>query len=1134
VEFGILGPLAVWRDGEEVPIGAAKQRALLTLLLLRRGEYVPTETLVDELWRVRPPVTAVKTVQVYVSQLRKALGERLIETRPAGYRLRLDPDSVDAARFESLLSRARELLDEGEASEAGELVREALGLWRGPPLAEFRYEEFARDEIARVEELHLVGLELRLEAELALGRHAELVPELEALAREHPLREGPRRLLMLALYRAGRQGDALAVYQDARAVLVQQLGLEPGQSLRQLEKAILAQDPALDPPRQVRARPRPSLPPRQATGRPQPDSRARPAVRAGRGRLVVPLAGVSIAAAAAVTASALLLTRGGATRTVEASADSIGVFDPRSGRLTGQIPVGAASSAVAAGAGSLWVADVDAHSISRIDPAKQVVIDKIQVGNGPDGLAFGGGFVWVANGLDGTVSKIDPKTDTTVDSIQVGNGPAGIAVDGPQVWVANSSDGTVTRIDMRTDKTLEPVSVGQGADGVAAGYGSVWVTSEAGGEVTRIDTRTGTPLQPVHTGSGAEAVATGAGAVWVANSLDGTVTRIEPGSNSVRATIPVGDGPDGIAVLKSAIWVSNELAGTLTKIDSLNDVPSRPMKTGNRPEGLVAAFGSLFVAVRASGAGHRGGVLTLLTSSGDLDHLDPALTYSQAEGQVAVLTNDGLTGFRRVGGSAGTQLVPDLAVSLPVPTDGGRSYSFQVRPGIHYSTGPLVRPQDFRRAIERALALSRQGAYYAPYYADIVGAQRCLAAPKRPCDLSRGIVTDPASNTVTFRLRSPDPDFLYALALPSAFAVPAGTPLHPRRFVPATGPYEISSFDPKRGLRLVRNPRFREWSPAAQPSGFPDEIVERDKGSSDAQIAAVLHGSADLTSIGLSSRPPSPGVLGALQTQHASQLELDPWDITWFLALNTRIPPFDSMTARQALNFAIDRGRLRDLTIGRGLGPVTCQVLPPDFSGYRRYCPYTVEPSKDGAWTAPDLKHARQLVRSSGTTGQAVTVWMPKGLDEFNAATGRYVVSVLDSLGYKARYRLAADPFDHEDKLHLQSVFSGWYPDFAAPDNFIDPVLTCGSYNPVNTENTNFAEFCDPKIDREIARARSLQTTSSGAASQLWAEIDRDITDQAPWVAFANGDVLEVKSTRVGNYQSNPQWGTLLDELWVR
>jgi predicted ATPase/DNA-binding SARP family transcriptional activator len=246
MEFGLLGPLAVWRDGEELSIAATKPRALLALLLLRANEVVSTARLIDELWGERPPARAVKTVQVYVSQLRKTLGAGVVETRTGGYLIRVDEGALDVDRFESGLERGRALLDAGAARDAGAALREALALWRGPALSDLEQESFARDEIGRLEELRLMALALRIEADLALGRHAEVTPELEALVREHPLRERLRELLVLALYRAGRQADALAAYHDARTTLVEELGLEPGQSLRELEKSILVQDRSLD------------------------------------------------------------------------------------------------------------------------------------------------------------------------------------------------------------------------------------------------------------------------------------------------------------------------------------------------------------------------------------------------------------------------------------------------------------------------------------------------------------------------------------------------------------------------------------------------------------------------------------------------------------------------------------------------------------------------------------------------------------------------------------------------------------------------------------------------------------------------------------------------------------------------
>ena len=243
----MLGPLAVWAGNGEITIGAAKQRALLALLLLRRGQLVPTSVLVEELWRGQPPATAVKTVQVYVAELRKLLGKELIVTRPGGYLLDTDPTTVDAVCFDGLIAQGRELIAAGEPAAARERLGEALALWRGPPLAEFQDDAFARDEIRRLEELRLLARELLLETEIALGRHAEAVPELETLIREHPLRENLRRLLILALYRSGRQADALAAYRDTRTTLLDQLGLDPSESLQALETAILNHDPALEP-----------------------------------------------------------------------------------------------------------------------------------------------------------------------------------------------------------------------------------------------------------------------------------------------------------------------------------------------------------------------------------------------------------------------------------------------------------------------------------------------------------------------------------------------------------------------------------------------------------------------------------------------------------------------------------------------------------------------------------------------------------------------------------------------------------------------------------------------------------------------------------------------------------------------
>ena len=244
MEYGILGPLEVLEQGEPVPLGGGRQRALLALLLLHANEVVSTDRLVDELWAEEAPATAGKILQVYVSQLRKALGASALITRAPGYLLRVESGELDLDRFEDLLEEAAR----ADAVGAAEKLREALALWRGGALADLAYEPFAQVAIARFEELRLAAVEKRIDADLALGRHADVVGELEGLTRLHPLRERLRAQLMLALYRSGRQAEALEAYREARQLLADELGLEPGEALRQLERAILAHDPSLSVP----------------------------------------------------------------------------------------------------------------------------------------------------------------------------------------------------------------------------------------------------------------------------------------------------------------------------------------------------------------------------------------------------------------------------------------------------------------------------------------------------------------------------------------------------------------------------------------------------------------------------------------------------------------------------------------------------------------------------------------------------------------------------------------------------------------------------------------------------------------------------------------------------------------------
>ena len=242
LEFRVLGPLEVWDDERALQLGGPKQRALLALLLLDAGRVVSTDRLIDVLWGEQPPPTAATSLQNLVSQLRKLLGADVLVTKPPGYRLEIQAEQLDLERFRRLVEGARQ----APPAERSSKLREAIALWHGAPLADLVYEDFAQNEVPRLEELRLVALEQLFEADLEVGRDAELVSELEALVAEHPLREGFRRHLMLALYRSGRQAEALQVYHEARRELVDQLGIEPSAALQQLHGAILRHDPQLE------------------------------------------------------------------------------------------------------------------------------------------------------------------------------------------------------------------------------------------------------------------------------------------------------------------------------------------------------------------------------------------------------------------------------------------------------------------------------------------------------------------------------------------------------------------------------------------------------------------------------------------------------------------------------------------------------------------------------------------------------------------------------------------------------------------------------------------------------------------------------------------------------------------------
>jgi DNA-binding SARP family transcriptional activator/streptogramin lyase len=610
VEFRILGPLEASSRGRPLELGAGKQRALLVLLLLRAGEVVSTDRLIDALWGEQPPPSALNSVHVYVSQLRKALGNGRLQTHGRGYLLALEPEQLDLGRFERLLGDGRELLASGEADRAAEALRAALGLWRGPPLSDVAFEPFAQGEIARLEELRLAALEERVEADLVLGRHAELVPELEGLVREHPLRERLRAQLMLALYRSGRQSEALDAYPQARRLLSTELGLEPGRTLRELEAAILRQDPQLQ------------LPPRPT----------RPTGAAHRKRRSVVALGAALLLAAAVALVGFEVTGGETQTPPRVLPNSVVRIDPDTLEATDVVPVGSAPDLVVAAGGFVWIThhilrepgsagrvrDAGDRTLKRVDPETGEV-ETVGGGLAPCGLAPDpSGDVWVANcfasgGRDPNVVRVDAKTlhfEATyrVPKADVPPGVVyafyrGLAYGGGSLWVGGLSNDvpkyrTVIQVDPRSGEQRATGSVAT-ALAWAETSGDLWA-SDFGETLTRLDASTRAvetvnvlssyaahilvdgetvwvgdfehpsverlravgpsrprlvelPVRNFHTG--VWQIAAGEGYIWATTPGDGTLWRIDPKTNKVKR-IPLPYPPTGVTANERDVWVT--------------------------------------------------------------------------------------------------------------------------------------------------------------------------------------------------------------------------------------------------------------------------------------------------------------------------------------------------------------------------------------------------------------------------------------------------------------------------------------------------------------------------------------------------------------------------------------------------
>jgi DNA-binding SARP family transcriptional activator len=598
MDFRVLGPLQVWTDGAEVPV-AGRQRALLALLLIAGEQVVSAERLVDELWGERPPPSAANMLQGSVSRLRKVLeGDgslgRKIVSRVPGYALQVADDQVDARRFEALVRDGERLLAAGDLGGADVAFGAGLALWRGPAFADVPHSNLVANEAARLEELRLVATELRIEAELGLGRDGSVVPELEALVGEHPYRERLRGELMLALYRVGRQPDALEVYREGRRRLVEELGIEPGPRLQQLERAILEQAPALDAPNE------------------RPNWRRAPRTRRR-------LLGVAVLLALASALAGFAILRGGesaAPAAVPVKAHSVAAIDPASNRVVASREVGGWPRAIAGGDGFVWVARAGDDSVLRIDPVSKLVLDSF-FATTPLDVAWSDGALWIANGNTfdgpnppggGTVERWDLERQALVRGrvgpAVPGNGEQTTVAAGKDgVWAGNADEARVYRLDRHVGGVAATVPTTIQVAGLAVGLGSVWAADPINDTVFRIDPRTARVVARIPLADGPRRLAVGEGAVWVVGEFPRSgVWRIDPATNRAVAHIRVPRRANWVAVGEGSVWVTSNTPGhagpgSLSRIDPQANAVSATIELGFSPEDVVVANGLVWVVV---------------------------------------------------------------------------------------------------------------------------------------------------------------------------------------------------------------------------------------------------------------------------------------------------------------------------------------------------------------------------------------------------------------------------------------------------------------------------------------------------------------------------------------------------------
>lgn len=857
----------------------------------------------------------------------------------------------------------------------------------------------------------------------------------------------------------------------------------------------------------------------------RPPSAARRRRRPSRRTVLIAAAVVVAVVAGILIGVAGSSNNGGGHEAVRVAANSAVELNS-SGSVLASVPVGIRPVAIASAAGSLWVADYGDLSVARLDPKQQKVVARIPTDAAPTALVAAGGDVWVSDS-DGGISRIDPHYDVATPVTHISIFAPGLAA-WPMlaafgsVWLV-VPDGFLIRFDAQSARRQGEVVVGNDPSAIAAGAGSVWVTNRSDGTVTRIDPSTLlTTTIPV--GHGPTAIAVDSAGAWVANAGTDEIVRIDAATNATGSPRSIGKGPVALIATRDALWVSNGAAGTVQKLDPQSGAVRNTTHLGGTPQALTSDGAAVWATIAPAppAAAATGGVLHL-TAQSTLGSLDPAFSVANAP-QLGYLLCANLVTYPDKPAPEGSQIVPEVAEAVPAPSDGGRTYTFTIRPGFRFSppSNAPVTAQTFKSTIERVVD-PRLKAPLAGLLSGIVGYQAFVSGRAKGL---RGIVV--RGDTLTVHLARPNGAFLASLASGAACAVPIGTPVVARGLpdVPSAGPYYVASNTPGQQVVLRRNPNYR----GERPHRFDQLVVTIGVDSSKA-LTEIEAGTADYAYDGLprdAARelearygPGSPAAKDGHQQYFINQAN----GVRW-LHMNTSRPLFADVRLRRAVNFAIDRPALA--AQGRRVAEInpfnaglpTDDLMPPSITGAPDLDLYPV--------SGPDLARAKQLAGHLHATAVMYTANVAPWLNEAQIIKADLRPIGIDVQIHQFPISVFFDRITRRDApFDLASV--GWGGGDTDPSDMLS-LFDGTRIHAVN--NSNLSYFDNPRFDRQLHAANELSGPRRYRAyANLELELERDYAPAAPFAVDASRDFF---SARIGCQLYQPVWGIDLGALCLR